>query len=159
MLAGDFNAYAKETPITTILDGGYVSVKDLGKVDPPEYSYVFNAQWGTLDYIFMRESFFSDSLAEAAAWAVNADELDYLDYNLDFGRDLSVFDGTTPFRFSDHDPIVLNFQLEKREASLDEMEESSMMGKKSKKSHLSSSGKKGKKRALRKRNMVKDGEN
>jgi hypothetical protein len=113
MLGGDFNAYGKETPITTILDGGYVSVKDLGKVDPPEYSYVFDGQWGTLDYVFMRESFFADSRAEAATWAVNSDELDYLDYNLDFGRDPAVFDGTTPFRFSDHDPIVLNFQLEK----------------------------------------------
>jgi predicted extracellular nuclease len=61
MLGGDFNAYGKETPITTILDGGYVSVKDLGKVDPPEYSYVFDGQWGTLDYVFMRrESFFAD---------------------------------------------------------------------------------------------------
>jgi predicted extracellular nuclease len=68
MLGGDFNAYGKETPITTILDGGYVSVKDLGKVDPPEYSYAFDGQWGTLDYsyVFMRESFFADSRAEAA---------------------------------------------------------------------------------------------
>jgi predicted extracellular nuclease len=108
----------------------------LGKVDPPEYTYVFDGQWGTLDYIFMRESFFADSLAEAATWAVNSDEVDYLDYNLDDGRDLTVFDGTTPFRFSDHDPIVLNFQLEEGKA-----------------------GKKGKKRAVRKRNMVKDGNN
>jgi hypothetical protein len=34
----------------------------------------------------MRESFFADSLAEAASWAANSDELDYLDYNLYFGQ-------------------------------------------------------------------------
>jgi predicted extracellular nuclease len=116
MLGGDFNAYAKETPITTIIDGGYVSVTDLGKTDPPAYSYVFDGQWGTLDYIFLRESF-ADSLVEASTWAVNSDELDYLDYNLDFGRDPAIFDGTTPFRFSDHDPIVLNLKIKKAKKS------------------------------------------
>jgi Ca2+-binding RTX toxin-like protein len=42
---------------------------------------------------------------------VNAPEADALDYNLDFGRPAGIFDGTTPWRYSDHDPLVVNLLL------------------------------------------------
>ncbi len=45
-------------------------------------------------------------------WQINADEADALDYNLDFGRDPNIFDGTVPYRTSDHDPIIVGLDLE-----------------------------------------------
>jgi hypothetical protein len=35
-----------------------------------------------------------------------------LDYNLEFGRDPSLFDTDTPFRASDHDPIIVGLTLD-----------------------------------------------
>jgi hypothetical protein len=63
----------------------------------------------------LRESLAERSLkapAGAATLAVISDEFDYFDYHLDFGRDPEIVYGTTPFRFSDHDPLVLNLKLE-----------------------------------------------
>jgi hypothetical protein len=34
-----------------------------------------------------------------------------IDYNTDYGRDKSVFNGTQPWRYSDHDPIVMKMNL------------------------------------------------
>jgi hypothetical protein len=50
----------------------------------------------------------------AATWHVNADEPDLLDYNLvvnGFSRSPTYFDGSVPFRFSDHDPVALALNL------------------------------------------------
>ena len=47
----------------------------------------------------------------AIDWHINADEPVALDYNLDFGREPSLFDASTPFRSSDHDPIVVDLEL------------------------------------------------
>lgn len=105
VIAGDLNAYAKEGPIQVIEDEGFVSVKDLTATEPPQYSYVFDGQWGTLDYAFVRDCFVNN-VKGAATWHVNADEPDLFDYNLDFGRNPDFFDGETPYRFSDHDPLV-----------------------------------------------------
>jgi len=44
-------------------------------------------------------------------WHINADEPRLLDYNLENGRDPNLFDGTTPYRASDHDPVVIGIDL------------------------------------------------
>ena len=36
---------------------------------------------------------------------------DAIDYNLDFGRDAAIFDGTTPYRTSDHDPLLIGLDF------------------------------------------------
>ncbi len=106
ILLGDFNSYSAEPPITEIKKNGYVPLKD-GK-----YSYVYSGQWGKLDHAFIKEeAFLGLSGMEAALWNCNADELDLIDYNLDYGRNPSLFDPSIPERFSDHDPVVLGLDF------------------------------------------------
>jgi len=52
VLLGDFNSYAAEDPITTILINGYISLG--GGPESNAYSYLFNGQVGTLDYVFAK---------------------------------------------------------------------------------------------------------
>ncbi|MEO1390684.1 MAG: ExeM/NucH family extracellular endonuclease, partial [Cyanobacteria bacterium J06634_6] len=107
LIIGDLNAYAKEDPITFLESEGYTNV-----VENPEsaYSFVFDGQFGTLDYGLASTTLISQ-VTGATEWHVNADEPDALDYNLDFGRDPSLFDGTVPFRNSDHDPLIIGLDL------------------------------------------------
>lgn len=44
-------------------------------------------------------------------WHINADEAALIDYNLDAGRDPALFDDTTPYRSSDHDPVIIGLDL------------------------------------------------
>ncbi|MEO0807959.1 MAG: hypothetical protein AAFY33_16795, partial [Cyanobacteria bacterium J06643_4] len=102
------NAYAKEEPITFLESNGYTNV-----VENPEsaYSFVFSGQFGTLDYGLASTTLISQ-VTGATEWHVNADEPDALDYNLDFGRNPNLFDGTVPFRNSDHDPLIIGLDLQ-----------------------------------------------
>jgi len=74
------------------------------------YSYVFDGQLGTLDYVLANSAFLT-KVTGVSVWHINADEADALDYNLDFGKDPTYFDGTVPFRASDHDPIFVGIDL------------------------------------------------
>ena len=108
VLLGDFNAYAKEDPIVYVLSNGFASVEDLA---PPTYSYVFSGLFGTLDYIFMSNAY-ANLVQEHATWHCNSDEPDYFDYNTEFRGDndpWNPFDGSLPYRYSDHDPLVISF--------------------------------------------------
>ncbi|MEO0768798.1 MAG: ExeM/NucH family extracellular endonuclease [Cyanobacteria bacterium J06649_4] len=109
LIAGDLNAYAKEDPIFVLEEAGYtdLAAQFLGNTT---YSFVFNGQYGTLDYTMANESLRSQ-VTGATEWHINADEPDAIDYNLDFERDPTLFDGQTPFRTSDHDPIVIGLDL------------------------------------------------
>jgi len=109
VLLGDFNSYAAEDPITTILNNGYISL--VGGPETNDYSYLFDGQAGKLDYVFIKAAAAGSSTATASIWHVNSDELDYLDYNTDFGRDLSIFNASIPERFSDHDPMLVGMDL------------------------------------------------
>lgn len=116
LLLGDFNAYASEDPISYLTDeAGFVDLAaefmELG------YSYIFDAMTGTLDYALASMSLFN-SVVEAFGWNINADEADALDYNLDFGRDPEIFDGDTPNRASDHDPIVVGISFDEDDSPL-----------------------------------------
>jgi hypothetical protein len=77
---------------------------------------------------------------------------------LDFGRDPAVFDGTTPFRISDHDPIVLNFQqLEKGMTLAPTTDGNAGLGKKNKGSMGKKTGLSRKDRRGKKDGLSKDG--
>ncbi len=110
LIVGDLNAYAQEDPITFLEAQGYT---DLAQqfVGNSAYSFTFDGQLGTLDYAFANSSLINQ-VTGATEWHVNADEPDALDYNLDFGRDPSLFNGQDPFRNSDHDPIIVGLNLE-----------------------------------------------
>ena len=100
-ILGDLNSYANEAPIKAIEAAGYVNLEG-----SDAFSYVFDAIMGTLDYAMTNPSLTS-RVTGAAAWHVNADEADALDYNLDFSRIATYFDGNVPFRYSDHGPILV----------------------------------------------------
>ncbi|BBF93624.1 ExeM/NucH family extracellular endonuclease [Blastochloris tepida] len=107
LLLGDFNAYAMEDAIGIIEDAGY---EDLQAREGNAYSYVFDGQTGTLDYIFASTSLASQ-VTGVTTWHINADEADALDYNTDYGRDTAIYDADTAVRVSDHDPLIIGLDL------------------------------------------------
>lgn len=109
IILGDLNAYAKEQPVQWLLDNGYRNVES-----EFAYSYVFDGQVGTLDYLLVSDELWQ-ALTQASVWHINADEADALDYNLDFGKSDAYFDGSSPTRHSDHDPVVAGFYFDKQQ--------------------------------------------
>lgn len=119
IILGDLNAYAMETPISTIVNAGYTDLIDatsggLG------YSYVFNGQLGYLDYALANNTLYPQVVG-VTEWHVNADEVPLFDYNDTIqdsgepsfavkpgGNELFAGDG---FRNSDHDPVIIGLDL------------------------------------------------
>jgi hypothetical protein len=107
LLLGDYNAYAKEDPITVIRNAGYTNLIE-SFLGPDAYSYVFDGQWGYLDHALASASLVGQ-VNGVADHHVNADEPGVLDYNVEFksaGQLVSLYapDG---FRVSDHDPVIV----------------------------------------------------
>ena len=107
LLVGDMNAYYQEDPIEVFRSAGLVDLL-AGQANP--YSYTFAGQAGAYDYAFATSSL-APQVAGAIEWHINADEAPARDYNLDFGRDPALFDATTPYRASDHDPTLVGLDL------------------------------------------------
>lgn len=115
LILGDLNAYANEDPITYLESVGYTDLAEFfAAAGEVPYSFLFDGQLGTLDYGLASTTLLSQ-VTGATEWHVNADEADALDYNLDFGRNPSLFDGTDSFRNSDHDPLIIGLSLESPE--------------------------------------------
>lgn len=110
LILGDLNAYAKEDPVTALLNAGYTDLAS-SLIGNSAYSFVFDGQTGTLDYALANQAL-AASVTGVTEWHVNSDEADAIDYNLDFGRNPALFDGTTPARNSDHDPVIVGFQFD-----------------------------------------------
>ncbi|MEM7129403.1 MAG: ExeM/NucH family extracellular endonuclease [Chloroflexota bacterium] len=109
MVIGDLNAYAMEQPVTTLEAAGYTDLAETF-LGASASSFVFDGQQGTLDYA-LANSFLLPQISGVTEWHINADEPDAIDYNLDFGRDAAIFDGTVPFRASDHDPVIVGLEI------------------------------------------------
>lgn len=117
LVMGDLNAYAQEDPVTYLEGTGYTDLAEQF-IGDSAYSYLFDGQFGTLDYGLANEALL-DQVTGATEWHINADEPDALDYNLDFGRDPSLFDGDIPYRTSDHDPFVVGLNLDSPSQDID----------------------------------------
>jgi len=107
LIIGDLNAYMNEDPLTTLASAGFTNL--LGAQTDP-HSFVFDAQSGALDHAIVSASL-APQIVDTMEWHINADEPRLLDYNLENGRDPTLFDGTTPYRASDHDPVVIGIDL------------------------------------------------
>ncbi|MEV4262430.1 ExeM/NucH family extracellular endonuclease [Kribbella sp. NPDC049584] len=112
LIVGDLNSYAGEDPIAALEAAGYVNeVKAFHGQDA--YSYVFDGQWGYLDYVLA-----SGSLAAQVTGAGdahhNADEPSVLDYNTDFktASQLASLYAPDRFRTSDHDPVLVGLNVD-----------------------------------------------
>jgi uncharacterized protein len=128
LMLGDFNAYAQETATATLVGGGYTDL-ETAFLGSAAYSYLFDGQLGHLDYAFSSASL-TPQVTGISPWHINADENPLFDYNdeIDDGAAEQAFeekpDGSalvpprvlfqpaSPFRASDHDPILLGiFQV------------------------------------------------
>lgn len=107
LLIGDMNAYYLEDPIEAFRSAGLV---DLLAGETRPYSFVFRGQSGAYDYAFATPELASQ-VRGASEWHVNADEAPVLDYNLEHGRDPALFDPASPYRASDHDPVIVGLDL------------------------------------------------
>lgn len=109
LVIGDMNAYLEEDPLTALKDAGFVNLVE-GTSGSNAYSFVFDGQSGALDHALASPSLVSQ-VAETIEWHINADEAPVRDYNLENNRDPAIFDAATPYRASDHDPIIVGIDL------------------------------------------------
>jgi len=110
LVIGDLNSYDKEDPIDALNAAGYTDLLALfgGEF---AYTYLFGAQLGYLDYALASPSLFAQT-AGAAAWHINADEPDLIDYDMSFKQDAQdAIYAPDPYRSSDHDPVIGGFEL------------------------------------------------
>jgi len=70
------------------------------------YSFVLAGESGALDHAFASQSLVG-RVTGVMDWHINADEPPVQDYNLELGRDPGIFDGASPYRASDHDPVSI----------------------------------------------------
>lgn len=100
MIVGDLNAYAQEQPLRELYAAGWQDAFAAAKVASP-YSYVYDGELGRLDHALLSPAL-AATLRGAAEWHVNADEPDSAGYRNG---------GAGPWRSSDHDPVLLGFDL------------------------------------------------
>ena len=109
LVIGDLNAYIAEDPLTTLKGNGLVNLVEATS-GGDAYSFIFDSQSGALDHALATASL-EPQVVATIEWHINADEPRALDYNLDFGRDPMLFDASSPYRSSDHDPIIVDIDL------------------------------------------------
>jgi uncharacterized protein len=115
VLAGDFNAYAKEDPVIELTGNGFVD--EIGRFEGNtfSYSFIFDGASGRLDHLFTTPSI-SGKVKKALEWHINADEPSMLDYNLEFKQPACAtcapdLYAPTAFRSADHDPALMGLML------------------------------------------------
>ncbi|GIW30510.1 MAG: hypothetical protein KatS3mg071_0684 [Meiothermus sp.] len=111
LLIGDYNAYAQEDPIATLKKAGFINLLE-ARLGPDAYSYVFDGQWGYLDYALASPSL-NAQVSGVAEYHINADEPNVLDYNTNFKTPnlQAVLYAPDQYRVSDHDPVVVGLNL------------------------------------------------
>ncbi len=111
LIIGDLNSYTREDPVTTILSAGYVDlVSRFG--DGPNYTYVYKGEAGCLDHALASTSLARQATG-AEVWHIDADEPPVLGYGTAYksADQLVSLYRNDPYRSSDHDPIVIGFDL------------------------------------------------
>ncbi|RRD05740.1 ExeM/NucH family extracellular endonuclease [Arachnia propionica] len=110
VIIGDLNSYDHEDPIRALTAAGF---QDMEKKFSGEqaYSYVFDGMAGYLDHALANEAA-AQRIVDTRSWHINADEADILDYDMSFKKpsEAALFT-PSPFRSSDHDPIIVSLQL------------------------------------------------
>ncbi|MBC8032046.1 MAG: ExeM/NucH family extracellular endonuclease [Pyrinomonadaceae bacterium] len=121
LVMGDLNAYGEEDPIFELEDdtsdtladgpGGLIDLAQRFVPMANRYSYQFDEQSGYLDHAMATKEL-NTYITGTTIWHINADEPTVLDYNTEFKsvaqQGINV---GTPYRSSDHDPIVVGILL------------------------------------------------
>ena len=122
LFVGDLNSYAKEDPILAFEKAKYKVLLNDEKVGQGKnaYSYVFGVASdnngfggaGNLDHAIADENLYAH-VKRAFAWHINADEPTALDYNEEFKspEQITAFYEDDAYRSSDHDPIIVDLDL------------------------------------------------
>lgn len=122
LFVGDLNSYAKEDPILAFEKAKYKVLLNDEKVGQGKnaYSYVFGVASdtngfggaGNLDHAIADENLYAH-VKRAFAWHINADEPTALDYNEEFKspEQITAFYADDAYRSSDHDPIIVDLDL------------------------------------------------
>jgi len=111
LIIGDLNAYAKEDPVAIIEGAGYINLTEASEGEGG-YSYSFDGQFGHLDHA-LANGHLAGQVIEAGTWHVNSDEPEYYDYNAeDKSAAQRLINAGTPYRYSDHDPVVVRLNLQ-----------------------------------------------
>jgi predicted extracellular nuclease len=109
LIIGDLNSYTQEDPIDVLEEAGYTGLSEAFVEEDDRYSFVFDGFSGELDHALAGGELL-DNVTGTTIWHINADEPLILDYNLDFGRDPSLYEANE-FRSSDHDPLLVGLTL------------------------------------------------
>ncbi|TMP76916.1 hypothetical protein CWC05_21120, partial [Pseudoalteromonas ruthenica] len=90
---------------------GFTNV-NLAKGTGENYSYYYSGVAGSLDHLLTANTSV-DSVAQVMHWHINADEATALDYNTEDKTEAqqAKWFGETPYRSSDHDPVIADFDL------------------------------------------------
>ena len=98
ILLGDFNSYGQEDPAQVLTAAGLVDL--VPERAEGQYTYSFNGALGSLDHAFVTGSLAS-AITGVGVWGINAAEWS------DRGYAFPAAESGTPFRSSDHDPVVV----------------------------------------------------
>lgn len=109
LLMGDLNSYGEEDPLDILRANGWSDQGQRFQVN--DYSYRLGGRRGRLDHTFATSTMHTQVLSQDH-WHINADEPAFYDYNTEnkTAAHLLVNVGT-PFRSSDHDPILVGLDL------------------------------------------------
>ena len=106
IVLGDFNAYAQEDPMQTFYAASYHNRAE--HFEPKGYSYVFNAQAGSLDHLLVSDALHGRVINQQH-WLINADEPPALSYE-GYSQNPDWY-APDAYRSSDHDPIIADIQF------------------------------------------------
>ncbi len=113
LVIGDLNAYRMEDPVATLEQSGWQHLPGgLEKNSAAHWSFVFKGRSGSLDHALATPAL-AEKLVQFEHWHINADEPAVLDYNMEHKSksQLKNLYAPTPFRSSDHDPLVMDFKF------------------------------------------------
>jgi len=124
LIIGDLNAYGREDPIRALENAEYAD-QLVRFTEGIPYTYTFDGQQGTLDTA-LAKSRLANRVTGAAVWHINADEVPAIDYQESVGFPINprfrtpeiaeAYYDPSAFRSSDHDPVVIGIDMDKKRA-------------------------------------------
>lgn len=106
-LAGDFNSYSQEDPMHVLYEAGFQAVESDQEHDE---SYSYSGLSGSLDHVLASPAAYA-MVTGADIWEINANEsvaYQYSRYNYNVTQ---LFDASTPFAASDHNPEIVGIDI------------------------------------------------
>ncbi|MEU3452321.1 ExeM/NucH family extracellular endonuclease [Micromonospora sp. NPDC006766] len=107
LLLGDFNAYTQEDPMQVLYQATFKDLNNTGKA-----TYVFGGESGSLDHALASPSLAS-RITGVDVWQINAVESFAFEYD-----GLAAFYEPTPYRASDHNPVVVGISTSAKPVNL-----------------------------------------